>query len=230
MVEQDARHPIARHACNPQELQHLNAARRTGAPLLAWRDEQGALETLVLEDGARYELGRRPTMAVPIAWDAAVSRLHAELVSAGGEWVLADPGFSRNGTYLNGARVPERARLRDGDVLRVGRTLLAFEAGHGAGELADTEVDARDGLPQIRDVMDRAILRALCREYVVHGRPIAVDNEEIAAEVCQSVNTVKARLRALFRSAGISLGRNHNRAELMRRVVDHGLISARDYR
>jgi len=56
-----------------------------------------------------------------------VSRRHAqvELAEDGLSWQLADLQ-SRNGTFLNGERV-ERAQLRDGDVIRIGSTLLLFQ-------------------------------------------------------------------------------------------------------
>ena len=56
-----------------------------------------------------------------------VSRRHAsvELGEDGRSWQLQDLE-SRNGTYLNGERV-ERAQLRDGDVIRIGSSLLLFQ-------------------------------------------------------------------------------------------------------
>ncbi len=58
--------------------------------------------------------------------DPQVSKRHAVLErGAANTWSLTDCG-SRNGTFLNGARI-ERAPLRDGAVLRVGGTVLLFE-------------------------------------------------------------------------------------------------------
>ncbi len=56
--------------------------------------------------------------------DTGVSRLHAELRRLGEEVVLVDLG-STNGTTLNGRRVQE-GRLRDGDRIGVGSSLLVF--------------------------------------------------------------------------------------------------------
>ena len=55
-------------------------------------------------------------------------RAHAELEYVGGQWALADDGLSRNGTFVNGQPVRGRRRLRDGDCLRLGQTVLAFAA------------------------------------------------------------------------------------------------------
>ncbi|HMI91898.1 MAG TPA: sigma 54-interacting transcriptional regulator [Polyangiales bacterium] len=56
-----------------------------------------------------------------------VSRRHAqvELAADARSWQLEDLQ-SRNGTFVNGERV-ERAQLRDGDVIRIGSTLLLFQ-------------------------------------------------------------------------------------------------------
>ena len=65
---------------------------------------------------------------VPLAWDEEVSRLHAELEHIKGEWALVDDGLSRNGSYLNGERIKGRHRLRDGDRLCFGRTVVLYRA------------------------------------------------------------------------------------------------------
>jgi len=59
--------------------------------------------------------------------DTEVSRQHSKIVKEGdGRFFIEDMG-SRNGTYLNGERITERTELKDGDKLRVGRTLLEFQ-------------------------------------------------------------------------------------------------------
>jgi pSer/pThr/pTyr-binding forkhead associated (FHA) protein len=84
---------------------------------------------------------------VEFPWDREVSGLHAELERVGEDWVLLDDGLSRNGTYLNGERVAGRARLRDGDLVRAGRTIVLYRRPlAGEGELtidSDMEVPFR---------------------------------------------------------------------------------------
>ncbi len=58
--------------------------------------------------------------------DQYASRRHAEIAWDGSSYVLTDLG-SRNGTTLNGSPVREPARLRHGDVLGIGETLLVFQ-------------------------------------------------------------------------------------------------------
>jgi pSer/pThr/pTyr-binding forkhead associated (FHA) protein len=55
-----------------------------------------------------------------------VSRLHAELVQMGADWVVCDDGLSHNGTFVNGERVRGRRRLGAGDIGKVGATLSAL--------------------------------------------------------------------------------------------------------
>lgn len=52
--------------------------------------------------------------------DASVSGRHARLEFDGVTWVLTDLG-STNGTWLNGARVAEPARIEPADVVQFGR-------------------------------------------------------------------------------------------------------------
>ena len=82
---------------------------------------------LVNADGKRLEVhlsgrpaltfGRSPEADVCIP-DTKVSRIHAEIKSWDGEFVIKDLK-SRNGTFVNGVRV-EVAVLKLGDVIRIG--------------------------------------------------------------------------------------------------------------
>lgn len=57
--------------------------------------------------------------------DQTVSRRHAELRRADEGWTLRDLN-SANGTYLNGVRLQRPTRLKRGDQVRVGSTLLVY--------------------------------------------------------------------------------------------------------
>ncbi len=57
--------------------------------------------------------------------DQTISRRHAELRVADGGWMLVDLD-SANGTYVNGVRISKPTRLKHGDQIRLGGTLLAY--------------------------------------------------------------------------------------------------------
>ena len=77
-------------------------------------------QTIVLEDEP-IELGREGEHAIE---DAELSRRHARVEPCDGGWQIVDLG-SHNGTFLDGGRI-ERAALRDGSVIRAGKTLIVF--------------------------------------------------------------------------------------------------------
>ena len=91
------------------------AGKRTGH--LTFRVRAGGVKTV-----------GRATRADFIVDAALVSRLHCRL-EAGDECVEVIDLDSTNGTYVNGKRVT-RARLGEGDRLRVGRVELTVESTH----------------------------------------------------------------------------------------------------
>src|SRR5918998_4584462 len=118
--------PLGKHAASPQELRARLQAEQLGQPFLVYRVSSGRQTLYTLHRGkSRVTIGRGPSNDVALGWDTEVSRLHAELEKLGAEWTLVDDGLSRNGTWLNGNRVGGRQRLRDGDVIQAGQTLIA---------------------------------------------------------------------------------------------------------
>ena len=76
--------------------------------------------------------------------DPQVSRRHASVRPAGDALEVEDHG-SRNGTWVNGARVDGTVRLAPGDRVRVGDT--AFEVEGPAARAAPTEASSRPAPP-----------------------------------------------------------------------------------
>jgi pSer/pThr/pTyr-binding forkhead associated (FHA) protein len=224
------RDPVARHSFSPRELRDVLAAERSGEPFLALRDAQGRLVLFTLGHGEQTRtLGRRTEMDLSIPWDREVSSLHAELQGLGGEWTLADDGLSRNGTYLNGQRISGRHRLRDGDRIRIGRTVLAYNTACPTA-VEETETAGERPLPTQLSETQRRILIALCRPYR-DGSSFATpaSNPQIADEVFLSLDAVKAQLRTLFNKFELSdAPQNQKRARLAECVLQVGLISQHD--
>ena len=120
---------IARVSTPDHDATEVVEARRLGTPYLIYPDGQGRQQVLSLrDDWDRITVGRGMSADVVIAWDEAVSRLHAQLERLADDWVVVDDGLSANGTYVNGELVERRRRLHDGDELRCGGTTVLFTA------------------------------------------------------------------------------------------------------
>ena len=219
--------PVAPHSLSPRELKRVLAAERAGEPFLAFRDGEGSLRLFVLgADGETRTLGRRPEMDLSLLWDSQVSGLHAELRCFIGEWMLLDDGLSRNGTYVNRQRVSARQRLRDGDRIRLGRTVLAYNAAQEQPAGATVTAGALPALPQLTDI-ERRVLIALCRPYR-DGASSATpaSNQQIASEVLLSVDAVRMHLRALFKRFELgALPHDQKRARVAECALALGLVS-----
>jgi len=110
------------------------------------------LRKLIVNDGRRERelvlvgrivVGRDPICDVSEA-DPLLSRRHAEFTTDGNTIVARDLG-SRNGIYVNGARVAEQ-RLRSGDVIQIGHLKVRYVEDSAplvaAPELADVDATA----------------------------------------------------------------------------------------
>jgi len=88
-----------------------------------------------LSPGGVYTIGRE---GADIALqDVKVSRKHAEIGLYGpGAYVLRDLA-STNGTWLNGKPVGDRAKLNNGDVLRVGDTAIRIDIIEGSVPISE---------------------------------------------------------------------------------------------
>lgn len=75
---------------------------------------------------------------VPLT-DQTVSRRHAELRAENGAWVLSDLS-SANGTYINGVRLTKPTRLKHGDQIRLGSTLLVYGGDDSLDQLSGSRI------------------------------------------------------------------------------------------
>jgi pSer/pThr/pTyr-binding forkhead associated (FHA) protein len=214
------------HRRTPAELQALIAAQRAGMAFLEFRDGDEVQRIVTLEPGRdRLSVGRLPGCELALTWDTEVSRAHALLEQAGGAWTVEDRGSS-NGTLVNSTRINGPHVLRDGDVVRIGRTQLTF---HAAGD-----ADLRRTTPAIDRVVphptdaQRRVLVELCRP-ALEGGGGAASNREIAEALYVSVETVKTHMRALFDAFAVGdVPQYHKRMELVRTAVETGLVSVHD--
>lgn len=214
-----------------RELKAVLEAERAGSPFLLFRDRDGEQQLLVLGDSSSWlALGRSPEADLMLDWDEQVSAVHAELHRAGGEWTVSDDGLSMNGTFLNGARLNGRQRLRDGDRLRLGQTVLLYRKAAAAPVTSGTAAAVDTPTVERLSETQRRVLVALCRPFRDGDRfAKPATNQQIAAEVCLGVDAVKAHLRVLFAKFGLDhLPQNEKRIRLAERVLQWGLVRRSD--
>ena len=214
---------------NARELKEVIEAERVGTPFLLYRDEAGTQRLLALDGAGAMTVGRGAEVDVRLSWDPSVSSVHAEFIPLGAHWLITDEGISRNGTFVNSERLSGRRRLRHGDIVRFGRTALAFNdaSSEQAGATIAVETDA--AAPQVTDGQ-RRVLTALCRPYRDRARfGTPATNLEIAAELFLSVDAVKTHLRELYRRFKLEeLPQNQKRARLAEHALRLGLAEQRD--
>jgi hypothetical protein len=214
------------HRRSPAELKAVIAAERDGVAFLEYRDGDDVQRLIALDDDMqRISVGRQEGCELALVWDDEVSRAHALLERVGGAWTVEDRGSS-NGTLVNTSRITGPVVLRDADVIRVGRTQLVFHDATDAALRRTTPAIGRVA-PAITD-SQRKVLVELCRPAIEAGGG-ASSNREIAEALFVSVETVKTHMRALFDAFAVGdVPQYHKRAELVRRALETGLVSARD--
>jgi diguanylate cyclase (GGDEF)-like protein len=111
-------------------------------------------------------VGRSNTSDIQIDQES-VSRNHAKILNTGKSVILRDLG-STNGTYVNDDLIDERM-LRDGDLIKIGRTIFKFLTGGNVENAYHEEIyrlTTIDGLTQIfnkryfMEMLEREISRA----------------------------------------------------------------------
>ena len=84
----------------------------------------GKIKTIPLTK-ARWSVGRSSENDLSYPEDSGLSRQHLVLEKEGEDWVLSDLG-SKNGTFLNGARIHARERLKPGDRMTASHLVLVY--------------------------------------------------------------------------------------------------------
>jgi len=222
--------PPSPHATTAAELKAQIEAERDGEPFLIYRDGEGRHHIHMLTaDGERLTLGRSSSADMALDWDVEVSRLHAELVRKGHEWTLMDNGLSMNGSFVNGEAVRGERRLRDGDAIRLGRTVLVFRSPRDRESLATTPSAELRVVVNLSDAQ-RRVLVCLCRPFRDSTAFVTPPtNEHIAGELYLSVDAVKKHMRGLFEKFGVQhLPQNEKRARLVERAFAGGFISEQE--
>jgi hypothetical protein len=219
--------PASPRAASGGELKAHIEAERAGLPCIVFRDGEGQQVIFVLGGrGNRVALGRSASADIRLNWDDQVSRVHAEICRVGGEWTVVDDGLSLNGSLVNGKPVRGRRRLRDGDTLRLGNTMLLFRDPGEADARSTTPANAREQVLALSDLQHQ-VLVALCRPFKASTSFVTpATNEQIASEVFLSVDAVKKHMRVLFEKFGVrDLPQYEKRSRLVERAFAAGFVS-----
>jgi len=174
----------------------------------------------------RVVLGRDPDSDVALTDDNSVSRLHAVLEQVGSGWSVRDLG-SANGTTVNGERIFAEHRLRTGDEIRVGRSILVYRHSTTVSGSATEQIEAAPGLT----VRERDVLVALCRPLLsadVFTEPAST--RQIADAIDVSEAAVRQHLAHLYDKFGVYDGDLHPRLRLANEAIRRGAVRMSDLR
>jgi pSer/pThr/pTyr-binding forkhead associated (FHA) protein len=174
-------------------------------------------------DSERLTLGTLESNDVVVDGDG-VSRVHAVLERFGETWCVRDLG-SRNGTFVNGARIVGEQALHPGDEILLGRLRLLFRA-PARGE----ETEAIAQAPPLTQ-RERDVLLALCRPLLTGDAfTEPASTRAIAAELVVSEAAVKQHLSRLYDKFDVSAEGERRRVQLANAAVARGAVKLGDLR
>jgi len=140
---------------------------RAAALVVIYGDELGKKYDLT---GKTTVIGRSSRATIQVDQDS-VSRNHARISNERGHLTIEDLG-STNGTFVNDEEVEGHLKLRNGDFVKIGRTIFKYIAGNNIEAAYHDEVyklTTMDGLTQVFnrryfvDVLERELAR--CRRH-----------------------------------------------------------------
>jgi hypothetical protein len=174
-------------------------------------------------DSERVTVGSLESNDIVVDADG-VSRTHAVFERFGDTWCVRDLG-SRNGTFVNGARVIGEHALHSGDEVVLGRLRLLY---HGATRGAETAAIAE---PPSVTARERDVLVALCRPLLTGDaftEPASI--RAIAAELVVSEAAVKQHLSRLYAKFDVGAHGERRRVRLANAAVARGAVKLGDLR
>jgi hypothetical protein len=174
-------------------------------------------------DSARITVGTLDSNDVVVDADG-VSRVHAVFERFGDTWCVRDLG-SRNGTFVNGARIIGERVLHSGDEILLGRLRLLFR-----GPARGNETAAIASPPPLTR-RESDVLLALCRPLLTGDaftEPASI--RAIAAELVVSEAAVKQHLSRLYVKFDLDSQGERKRVQLANAAVARGAITVGDLR
>ena len=213
----------------PAELKARLDAERRGGAFVVYRDGDGRQVIVPLSSG-QLTVGRREDNDIALTWDVQVSRLHAQIEQIKGDWCCrrtVSHATDRSST-------PSGSPASGGSPTAIVSASAPPWAGIPGSGWIDAKLDCRR---QHRSAVGAAVRNAARRPNRTdagrspnrHLRHPAT-NQEIAVEVCLSVDAVKAHLRVLFTQFGLGdLPQNQKRAALAATVLLNGIIAPHEF-
>jgi hypothetical protein len=174
-------------------------------------------------DAARMTVGTLGSNDVVVDADG-VSRVHAAFERFGDTWCVRDLG-SRNGTFVNGARIIGERALHSGDEILLGRLRLLFR---GPAPAVGKETTAIADAPPVTQ-RERDVLLALCRPLLTGDaftEPASI--RSIAAELVVSEAAVKQHLSRLYDKFDVGAHGERRRVQLANAAVSTGAVKLSD--
>jgi hypothetical protein len=153
-----------------------------------------------------------------------VSRVHAVFERFGDSWCVRDLG-SRNGTFVNGARIIGDHALHAGDEVLLGRLRVVFRS-----PIRGTETAAIAPPPPLTP-RERDVLLALCRPLLTGDaftEPASI--RAIATDLVVSEAAVKQHLSRLYGKFDVGAERERKRVRLANAAVARGAVKLGDLR
>lgn len=181
------------------------------ARLIAYLPDRPAVVRLV-QPGQDLRIGRAPGQDIRLDHPS-VSREHATLVPADGQWVLTDRG-SKNGSFLDGERIVQaplgrRAWLRFGDVACEFEPISQEEASHFSGRLEQRRatsmmlierLEAQTDLPDLlRDTVQSVCELGGCER----GFLLLLDTGELRVASAHALDAAQLSGREFCGSVGV---------------------------
>jgi pSer/pThr/pTyr-binding forkhead associated (FHA) protein len=186
------------------------------------------LEAPPPEEGAfsDFIVGRSPEVWLRLTDPkGGVSRLHAKFSPVADRWAIEDLG-SRNGTWVNGARLTGVRILRNGDEIRFATIAALFRD----PTLADEDTTKPKAVPPSITPRERDVLVELCRPFFsANLLKRAASRREIADALFTGEAAVQQHLSHLYDKFFIAEAGENRRDLLAVTVIEAGIIVPGDY-
>ncbi len=147
--------------------------------------------------------------------DSAISRRHAELTPDEGVWYIRDLQ-SQNGTFVNAQRIHDRTRLRAGDQIRVGQTLLVF----GQSETKSPDVVRLVGPQRMESTIERAMPAKGIASAGAAAPGAGANDESMILALPDPRAAAVEHLRVIYRLTSMLTTRVMNRSDILEVLMD----------